>query len=148
MSVEKIKNTAIIVPALMDKLPKHIQLSKVRGVRKTMLEWTLEKFIKVLVSELNVRECHASVVKLKMPSKNQPSRRLRQDIVTIGPSTASALMASRNQRKSVFCGNDHASEECSEKDPEQWKNILKRQFRCFICLKGNHRSFEFKSKAR
>ena len=47
----------------------------------------------------------------------------------------------------MFCGNDHASEECLEKDPEERKNILKRQFRCFICLKGNHKSFACKSKA-
>lgn len=148
MSVDKITYSAIVVPVLMDKLPKQIQLNMVRGVGKTMLEWTLDEFIKALDSELEVRECHASIVRLGISSNNQPPRRPKQDISTTGPSTASALMTTGNQRKCVFCGKDHASEECSEKDPEERKNILKRQFRCFICLKGNHRSFECKSKAR
>ena len=100
MSVDKITYSAIIVPALMDKLPKQIQLNMLRGVGKTMLEWTLEEFIKALDSELDVRECHASIVKLGIPN-NQPPRRPRQDILTTGPSTASALMTTGNQRENV-----------------------------------------------
>ena len=57
-------------------------------------------------------------------------------------------MTTGNQRKCIFCGKDHASEDCSGRDPEERKNILKRQFRCFVSLKGNQRSFECNSKAR
>ena len=148
MSVDKVTYSAIVVPVLMEKLPKQIQLTMVRGAEKTMLEWTLEEFINALDSELDVRECHASVLKLGMPSSNLPQRRPRQDMSASGPSTASALMTTGNQRKCIFCGKEHAPEDCSERDPEERKNILKKQFRCFICLKGNHRSFECKSKVR
>ena len=148
MSVDKVTYSAIVVPVLMEKLPKQIQLTMVRGAEKTMLEWTLEEFINALDSQLDVRECHASVLKLGMPSNNLPQRRPRQDMSASGPSTASALMTTGNQRKCIFCGKEHAPEDCSERDPEERKNILKRQFRCFICLNGNHRSFECKSKVR
>ena len=148
MSFDKVTYSAIVVPVLMEKLPKQIQLTMVRGAEKTMLEWTLGEFINALDSELDVWECHASVLKLGMPSNNLPQRRPRQDMSASGPSTASALMTTGNQRKCIFCGKEHATEDCSERDPEERKNILKRQFRCFICLKGNHRSFECKSKVR
>ena len=148
MSVDKVTYSAIVVPVLMEKLPKQIQLTMVRGAEKTMLEWTLEEFINVLDSELDVRECHASVLKLGMPSNNLLQRWPRQDMSASGPSTASALMTTGNQRKCIVCRKEHAPEDCSERDPEERKNILKRQFRCFICLKGNHRSFECKSKVR
>ena len=57
-------------------------------------------------------------------------------------------MTTGNQRKCIFGGKDHAYEVCSEKDPTERKNILKRQFSCIICLKGNHKSLECKSKSR
>ena len=132
MSVDKITYSAIVVPVLMEKLPKQVQLNMVRDVGKTMLEWTLDEFIKALDSELEVRECHASIMKLGMPSNIQPLRRQRREVLAAGPSTASALMTTGNQRKCIFCGKDHAYEECSDKDPEEKKNILKRQFRCFV----------------
>jgi len=80
MPDDKVTYSAIVVPVLMEKLPKQIQLSMVRGVGKTMLEWTLDEFIMALDSELDVRECHASVVKLGMPSSNQAPRRPTQNI--------------------------------------------------------------------
>ena len=53
MSVDKVTYSAIVVPVLMEKLPKQIQLTMVRGAEKTMLEWTLEEFINALDSELD-----------------------------------------------------------------------------------------------
>ena len=81
MSVDKNTYSAILVPVLMEKLPKQVQLNMMRDVGKTMLEWTVD-------------------------------------------------------------------EEYSDKDPQEKKNILKRHFCCFVCLRGNHKSFECKSKAR
>ena len=47
----------------------------------------------------------------------------------------------------MFTAQDHKPNECTNHtDPEDRNSILKKCFRCFICLKANHRSFECRSK--
>ena len=84
MSIDKITYSAIMVPVLMEKLRKQVQPNIVRDVGKTMFEWTLDEFVKAMDSELEVRECHASIMKLGISSNNQPLRRQRRDVSATG----------------------------------------------------------------
>ena len=58
------------------------------------------------------------------------------------PSTASALLSSSNRKSysCTFCGGSHSTAECNVvTDIQERKNILKRQGRCFLCLRrGGH----------
>ena len=151
LSVDKTTYSSIVVPVLMEKLPKQIRFNMVRSMGKSMLDWTVEELITALDTELEVRECHIPLLKVSGGSIQDSRRPRQQDSQRIGgPSTASALFTPNcSIKKCSFCGEDHSSGDCTaHKDPESRKSILRKQFRCFVCLKGGHRSFECRSRIK
>ena len=148
LSVDQGTYSKIVVPVLVEKLPKQLKFSMVRSRRKSVLEWSLDELIAELDLELEVRENHAEFVKISgRPNKQEEAP--RQLTRWKGPNTASALFTPEGKQKCVYCTGDHKPNECTNHtDPEDRKSILKKCFRCFICLKANHRSFECRSKLR
>ena len=148
LSVDQGTYSKIVVPVLVEKLPKQLKFSMVRSRRKSVLEWSLDELIAELDLELEVRENHAEFVKISgRPNKQEEAP--RQLTRWKGPNTASALFTPEGKQKCVYCTGDHKPNECTNHtDPEDRKSILKKYFRCFICLKANHRSFECRSKLR
>ena len=150
LAVDKTTYSGIVVPILMEKLPKQIRFNMVRAVGKSFLKWSLEEMISALDVELEIRECHSSLFKPGAVGASQESRRPKQEVSKIGCSTASALFTQgKPQKRCVFCEEDHLPEDCTtQKDPEERKTVLKKHFKCFVCLKQGHRSFECRSKVR
>ena len=154
ISVDKLTYSKIVVPVLMEKLPKQIRIGMVRSAGKSMLEWSVDEMISALDLELEVRECHTSLLKTGIVGASSEGRRPKE--VSKMGSSASALFTTEdgwkktNEKLCVFCcAENHDSGECTKhKDPEERKNILRKHFKCFICLKGGHRSFECRSKLR
>ena len=146
LSVDQGTYSKIVVPVLVEKLPKQLKFSMVRSRRKSVLEWSLDELIAELDLELEVRENHADLLKISgRPNKQEEKQQTRSK----GSNTASALFTPEGKQKCVYCTEEHKSSECTiHTDPEDRKGILKKYARCFVCLKANHRSFECRSKLR
>ena len=147
LSVDQGTYSKIVVPVLVEKLPKQLKFSMVRSRRKSVLEWSLDELIAELDLELEVRENHADLLRISggRPKQEETKQQTRSK----GPNTASALFTPEGKQKCVYCTEEHKSSECTiHTDPEDRKGILKKYARCFVCLKANHRSFECRSRLR
>ena len=145
LSVDQGTYSKIVVPVLVEKLPKQLKFSMVRSRRKSVLEWSLDELIAELDMELEVRENHAELLRIS----GRPKEEAKQTRSNKVPNTASALFTPEGKRKCVYCTEEHKASECTtHTDPEDRKDILKKYFRCFVCLKANHRSFECRSRLR
>ena len=145
LSVDQSTYSKIVVPVLMEKLPRQLKFSLVRSRKKSILEWNLEDLIAELDIEIEVRESHADILKINGRPRQDEGRQVRPK----GPTTTSALFTTERRQQCVYCTGKHEASECqTHTSPEERKNILKKYFRCFVCLKSNHRSFECRSKTR
>ena len=130
---------------LVEKLPKQLQFSLVRSRRRSILEWNLEDLIAELDIELEVRESHADILNVNERHRQDEGRQFKPK----GPNTASALFTMERRQQCVYCTGKHAAREWQvHTSPEERKNIHKKYFRFFVCLKSNHSSFECRSKIR
>ena len=75
ISVDKLTYSKIVVPVLMEKLPKQIRIGMVRSAGKSMLEWSVDEMISALDLELEVRECHTSLLKTGIVGASSEGRR-------------------------------------------------------------------------
>ena len=65
-SVDKVTYSMFVVPVLMEGLLKQISLGMVRSAGKSMLEWSVEELISTLDVQLEVCECHTSLIKTRI----------------------------------------------------------------------------------
>ena len=144
LSVDQSTYSKIVVPVLVEKLPKQLKFSMVRSRRKSILEWDLEELIAELDIELEVRENHADILKFSGRPRQDEGR---QQPKSKGPNTASALFTTERRQQCVYCTGKHPLSDCqTHTSPEDRRSILRKSYRCFICLKPNHKSFECRSK--
>ena len=143
LNVNKESYSTFVVPILMEKLPKEFRIGMVRSMKKGMLEWSLDELVSALDEEMEVRESHDSLLK-PVRAVDRPKQQ-KQPV-----STASMLFTPEEKfQKCCFCKQEgHQPSDCVIKEPEERKNILMKSFKCFLCLKGGHRSFECHSKLR
>jgi len=148
--VEKSSYSRIVVPVLVEKLPKSIKYNMVRSCRVSVLDWELDELIRELDLELEVRETNSELMKFGDGNRRDAERRRPSSEYKEfrKMNTANALFAAEAQG-CIFCKAGHKAEDCNvHKSPEDRKNILRKVFRCFVCLKQGHRSFECRSKAK
>ena len=129
----------------MEKIPDATRFNMIRGTEKRQVNWGIDDLVKAISKELEIRECHGSL--LKHVGQEKGTRPRREDTDT---TTASSLFVSGGKvfrGKCVYCLKEHAPEDCSEvKDVSERKGILIRQARCLVCLNAKHRAFECRSK--
>ena len=144
LNVDKKSYSTFVVPILMEKLPKEFRIGMARSMKKGMLEWSLDELVSALDEEMEVRESHDSLLK-PVRAVDRPNKQQKQPV-----STASMLFTpEENPQKCCFCKQEgHLPNDCGIKEPEERKSILKKSFKCFLCLKSGHRSFECRSKLR
>ncbi|XP_065058471.1 uncharacterized protein LOC135686212 [Rhopilema esculentum] len=116
----------VIVPDLMKKIPRDVELS----IRRTMSvdhEWTMSEFLNKLREELLFRGMDEATPRV------QNSREERN------PNKGKAFAISPNAT-CAFCLGEHSSADCSVvTEVKKRKSILMRYKRCFCCLKKGHR---------
>ena len=146
LSVDQSTYSKIVVPVLVEKLPKQLKFSMIRSRRKSILEWDLKELIAELDIELEVRESHEDILKFSGRPKREEGR---QQPKSKGPYTASVLFTTERRQQCVYCSGQHPSSDCqTHTSPEDRRSILRKSYRCFVCLKPNHKSFECRSKCR
>ena len=133
---------ALLVPVLLHKLPEDIRLEVSRKMGKTSEEenqWDLDKILKQFKDEIEARE-HCTP--MNVPGHSADHSYKKPVYNRTAPSTASALLSSSNRKSysCTFCRGSHSTAECNVvTDIQERKNILKRQGRCFLCLRrGGH----------
>ena len=138
----------LLVPIVMEKIPSELRLivSRKFGSEGT---WNLDAFLNVLKTELEARE-RCTAMKTSGPSNNtskfeQYKTRSKQ------PYSASALYTGSEESNShcVFCKKNHKSINClTVTEPKTRRTILRRNGRCFVCLKSGHISVNCQSRAK
>ena len=71
LSVDQGTDLKIIVPMLVEKLPKQLKFSMVRSQRKSILVWSLDELIAELDLELEVCEIHADLLRIDGQPKQE-----------------------------------------------------------------------------
>lgn len=132
---------ALLIPIIMSKVPEEIRLIITKGIKGE--DWGLDGVVEIFRTELEARE-KCGQLQLKNPGNSHPSHR---QIQAQNSYTTSALFNNNETRITCsFCKNSHPSVKCPNvTDPKERKNILKRQGRCFVCLKKGHLSRDCKS---
>ncbi|XP_068742563.1 uncharacterized protein [Montipora capricornis] len=126
----------LLVPVVMEKIPSELRLvvSRKFGSEES---WNLDALLSALKTELEARErCTAmktSGANANTPRFEQYRSRSKQ------PHSASALYTGSEEftQQCVFCKKNHKSINCMTiTEPKARKTILRRNGRCFVCLKG------------
>ena len=120
----------LLTSVLVNKLPSEIKLV----ISRVMTEerWELDRLMKVLEEEVNVRE---------RAGANQDTSNRRKPPFR---SSASALVAGSSGANSAgitctYCGKGHTSATCGTvTDVSARKEVLRKEGRCYVCLRKNH----------
>ena len=122
----------LLVPIIMSKLPDEIRLTITKGANGDT--WELEVLLKTLRAELEARE-QCGIMKF-----NNGANRTK-GISNNAAYTTSALFSSERKVTCTFCKGPHQSAKCQiVSSPQARKDILRKQGRCFVCLKRGHLS--------
>ena len=134
---------SMLIPIIMTKLPSEIRLQIARKSSGDV--WKIDELLDTIKTEIEAREVsdgvQSSLQQNKSPGGQHQSPRLP------------AVGAFSNQDKPgkhiqcVYCKEHHFSASCDRViNPNDRKNILKRDNRCFICLGIGHRSTRCESR--
>ena len=129
----------ILVNMVQKKLPEEIRLILSRKMNETCgdSDWELSELLNCLRIEIEAREKCA-------PERKDVKR------ANIGYPTAAALTTGTSKATCTFCKGAHTTSECHiVTDIRERRNILKREGRCYLCLrKGGHLARECQSSIK
>ena len=145
LSVNENTYSAVVVPAILHKLPEAFRLTITRGT--DFLSWSMEEMLTTFLNELELREDHDHVVTASAVSQDQKQGAFRsRDSRMRGISTNTTLHTRKETDNCAFCLGKHAHEYCPKVvDVNKRKDILYKFARCFKCLRKEHRVRECKS---
>lgn len=123
---------SLLIPVVMSKL-------RIQIARNTIQEvWEISDLLNVIQKEVEAREISESIKATIEKPKKQPSK----------PSTAAALLANGNRQPGgqincVYCSGNHYSASCDSVSESRARvEILRKERRCFVCLRTGHRSIQ------
>ena len=134
----------LLVPIVVEKIPSELRLvvSRKFGSEKS---WNLD----ALLSALEARE---RCIAMKTSGPNVNTARFEQYRArNKQPYSASALYTGSEEftQHCVFCKKNHKSINCmTTTEPKARRTILRRNGKCFVCLKGGHISTNCPSRAK
>ena len=132
---------SLLVPVLMSKIPEEIRLLLGREVKDG--EWNLDKILTLLREEVENRERCGSIQALSAPERKQAYNVGGRN----GLTTAAALISSDKKVNCSYCKGNHTSAKCPViTNVLARKDILRKEGRCFICLKRGHLSRNCESR--
>ena len=130
LGVDKTTFAAVVVPAVLQMMPKAFHLTITRGA--DLLNWTMEELLSAFLKELELREDHYCAMSLGGSTQN------RKDCNT--------FYSKQEVENCAFCLGRHAPANCKKvNDVNARKNILVKYSRCFKCLQRGHRARDCKS---
>ena len=127
---------ALLIPVIMSKVADEIHLLIARSCTGAI--WDIDNALKIFKQEVEARE---SAVATKAGDIEQI---VHTPVFPRSTSTTSFMTQSEGWKIScAFCKKDHFSAACQAvKDVNERRQILVREQKCFLCLKGNHHSYE------
>ncbi len=134
---------ALLLPILISKIPDELRI--LLGRKMSGDEWQLNTLLENLREELENRERCERIQALSFRDNrsNEQKGGKREPYVN----TAAALLAGKATIICSFCQQEHPSASCFVvTDIDARKQILKKQGRCFLCLKRNHLARDCESK--
>ena len=129
---------SLLSPVLMNRIPQELRLIVSREVKGG--DWELDSLLKVLHQELEARKRAMGTPNNYSPTTNSPSQ--RNDRYWKDPPTASTFTStSRTSPTCTYCKQPHASNKCKTvTDVQARREILRKEGRCYVCLKKRHLS--------
>lgn len=132
---------SFLVPVLMTKIPEDIRLLVGREMKDG--EWNLTEILRLLRSEVENRErCGGVQALARKENLYSPEDRRNAKSPKSGPTSASALFSGNqpsNTTHCTFCKQPHPTASCHVvTNKTARRECLKKQGRCFICLKRSH----------
>ena len=127
---------SLLIPVIMSKLPQDVRLQIARNTAQDV--WEMSELLEVIRKEVEAREISDGIKvtheKLKVTSPKPQTH-----------GSAAALVANgqppENKIRCVYCSDNHFSASCPKTSEVHARlEILKRDRRCFVCLKRGHRS--------
>ena len=127
---------SLLIPVIMSKLPQDVRLQIARNTAQDV--WEMSELLSVIRKEVEAREISDGIKVTPEKTKMAPHKPQ-----TYG--SAAALVANGqspvNKIQCVYCSGNHFSASCTKTSEVQARlEILKRDRRCFVCLKKGHRS--------
>ena len=128
------------MPVVKRKIPEEIRLSLSKTLKKE--DWTLDRILELFGDEIEARErCLQTSISGAKSSQSQ-----HRNYMT---STASALVATGGSVTCTFCKKAHPSVNCNiVTNCAARKEMLRREGRCFVCLKKSHLARQCTSNIR
>ena len=130
---------SLLIPVIMSKLPSNVRLQIARNTAKDV--WVMSDLLEIIKKEVEAREL-SEHVKTNNETKKPPSAKnnfhTTSSLTTQGQG---ALGKNSFSIKCAFCGKQHYSASCETVvQTNERRDILRRDARCFVCLRFGHRS--------
>ena len=138
---------SLLVPVLMTKIPEDIRLLVGREIKDG--EWNLSEILRLLRNEVENRERCEGVNALGPKEKSYSPEDQRNNWKVEPPSAAGLFVEnqSSNATHCTFCKQQHPTASCHVVTNKMArKECLKKQGRCFICLRKSHLARDCRSK--
>ena len=133
----------------MTKIPEGIRLLVGREIKDG--EWNLSEILKLLRNEVESRERCEGVNALGLKEKPYSPEDRRNNWKLEPPSAAGLFVKNQSSNATLctFCKQQHPTASCHVvTDKMARKECLKKQGRCFICLRKSHLARDCRSKIR
>lgn len=131
---------SLLCSMLMNKLPQELRILVSREVKND--DWDLDRLLKLVEGEIEARERASSHVNSSNSPHNQPKGQGKL------PPSAAALHTGSFSPTCTYCQGSHTSNSCTTvSNVTARKDILRKNGRCFLCLKRNHLSRDCNSKS-
>ena len=127
---------SLLIPVIMSKLPQEVRIQVARNTAREV--WEMSDLLEVIRQEVEAREISEGV------RANNAAEKPKQPPIP----SAAALIAKDDTRpsskgipqiKCVYCSGAHYSASCERvSDPQARFDILRRDRRCFVCLRPGH----------
>ena len=121
----------LLIPVIITKIPKQINVIICRKFEEDKRAWDINEILKLLETELSVREKLGQVNEREKADKASNGERF----------SGAALNSSSNFKQGcLFCSGPHKAQDCKKFDLKKRKEFLMKEGRCFRCLKKGHLS--------
>ena len=128
LGIDSAQYGALSIPIFLEKLPDELKLIV---SRKHKDDWELISVLEAVKSEVEARERSGIQSTTEKPPPRRPTFHTGSN-----NATASALLSGAGKFSCLFCKGNHRALECHVMtNIEGRKRILKKQGRCFICLR-------------
>ena len=141
LGVDASQYGSLLIPVIMAKLPQDVRVQIARNTTQDV--WEIGELLDVIQREVEAREISDNV-KVTSDNRKPPAPPvLPRDKL---PPLANTLMAQGSGTtpvnkglQCVYCAGNHYSSSCDRvTDTHARKEILKRDRRCFVCLRRGH----------